>query len=204
MKYQVNKILNDDLCIDIISKFHKKTRPASVGKGKADSVNTEIRTSSALLLSQDEINSISEPLLVATEHIDEPSDEFQLDVQFAEYSVGEFYTWHTDIWTDDYFDQQTTTILLNEDFEGGEFQIYIGDENEEWVREQQDNLDEDYIETYNLKIGESINIPAHNQTHRVKPVTQGIRYSLTIWTYINTQLRDILHTHEAAAASLRS
>jgi Rps23 Pro-64 3,4-dihydroxylase Tpa1-like proline 4-hydroxylase len=158
MRYKVTKILNDEKCHNIILKHHKEIKPALIGK---EEYNLKIRRSSIKLLSEDEKNLI----------IDNPkrADVYheQVSVQFAKYNVGDFYEWHNDSWNTG-FEELTTIILLNKDFKGGEFQTKIN---------------EDQIETYKLKIGESIQFPSE-VFHRVKPITKGIRYSITIWNAI--------------------
>jgi PKHD-type hydroxylase len=59
------------------------------------------------------------------------------------------------------------TILLNDDFEGGEFQVNLGNEKKP--------------ETVELPKGRAIIFPSW-LIHRVKPVTKGIRRSVVVWT----------------------
>lgn len=155
MRYKVTKILNDEACSDIILRHHKEIKPAFIGQEKT--YDTKIRQSSIKLLSEDEKNLL----------INDPNRELSIDVQFAEYNIGDFYDWHDDLWNRQ-FEEITTIILLNDEFEGGEFQIKTSD-NE--------------IETCELRSGESIQFPSE-VIHRVKPITKGVRYSLTIWNSI--------------------
>jgi|7_EtaG_2_1085326.scaffolds.fasta_scaffold54771_1 PKHD-type hydroxylase len=155
MGYKITKILNDEKCHNIILKHDKELKPALVGEEEGK-YNSKIRQSSIKLLSDDEKNLI----------IDDLKEELN-DVQFAKYNVGDFYNWHNDLWNKG-FEEITTVILLNDEFEGGEFQIKTSDNQ---------------IETYKLKIGESIQFPAE-VIHRVKPVTEGTRYSVAIWNSI--------------------
>ena len=88
------------------------------------------------------------------------------NVQFAEYGPEQHYAWHTDTFTlsgkpDDR--KLTVVCLLNDDFEGGEFQV---------------RLYSDY--TAPLQKGTIIAFPSILE-HRVVPVTSGIRYSATVW-----------------------
>ena len=62
---------------------------------------------------------------------------------------------------EDYNQIKTIVILLNEDFEGGEFEVKD-------------------TKPLNLKTGDCVMIPSL-VSHRVKPITSGIRYSLTMW-----------------------
>jgi PKHD-type hydroxylase len=58
------------------------------------------------------------------------------------------------------------TLLLNDDFEGGEFQINLGKEEE--------------AQTIDIPKGRLIMFPSYI-LHRVKPITKGIRKSLVVW-----------------------
>ncbi len=155
MRYKVTKILNDVACSNIILKHYKEIKPAFIGHEKI--YNTKIRQSSIKLLSEDEKNLL----------VNDPNRELSIEVQFAEYNIGGFYDWHDDLWNGG-FEEITTVILLNDEFEGGEFQIKTSDNQ---------------IETCVMRIGESIQFPSE-VIHRVKPVTKGVRYSLAIWNSI--------------------
>ena len=78
------------------------------------------------------------------------------NIQFAKYTKGDHFDWH-----EDYNQINTIVILLNDDFEGGEFEVKD-------------------TEPLNLKTGDCVMIPSL-VSHRVKPITSGIRYSLTMW-----------------------
>lgn len=87
-------------------------------------------------------------------------------VQFAEYSPGHHYTWHTDTFTlcGKPEDRKITVVcLLNDGFEGGDFEVRLyGDYNAQ------------------LKKGAMIAFPAILE-HRVTPIITGTRYSATMW-----------------------
>ena len=155
MRYKVTKILNDEACSNIILKHHKEIKPGFIGQEKI--YDTKIRQSSIKLLSEDEKNLL----------VNDPNRELSIEVQFAEYNIGGFYDWHDDLWNRG-FEEITTVILLNDEFEGGEFQIKTSDNQ---------------IETCVMRIGESIQFPSE-VIHRVKPITKGVRYSLSIWNSI--------------------
>lgn len=53
------------------------------------------------------------------------------------------------------------TLLLNDDFEGGEFELFD-------------------VEPFKLERGDLVLFPSYH-VHRVKPVTKGVRWSLVIW-----------------------
>lgn len=83
--------------------------------------------------------------------------------QFSEYAKGHFYTWHTDYnTTDSKFKRlKTGIVLLNNEFEGGEFEL-------------------EHYGICDLGIGDCLWFDARLM-HQVKPITDGIRYSLVIW-----------------------
>ena len=90
-------------------------------------------------------------------------------IQFAEYTGGDHYTWHTDVGKDGdgVCRKLSTAILLSDpnDFEGGDFEIFDGDKVEKPFSGQG-----------------SIVVMDSRDWHRVTPVTNGIRYSLVMWT----------------------
>jgi PKHD-type hydroxylase len=73
-------------------------------------------------------------------------------------------------------------VILNDDFEGGEFQIVKYDH----LKLEMENEWKDYpspeskIATVESSKGSVIVFPS-DVYHRVKPVTKGIRYSLVAW-----------------------
>ena len=88
------------------------------------------------------------------------------NIQFAEYGPEQHYAWHTDTFalSGTPTDRKITVVcLLNDEFEGGEFQV---------------RLYNDY--TAPLEKGTMIAFPSILE-HRVIPVTSGIRYSATMW-----------------------
>lgn len=88
------------------------------------------------------------------------------NVQFAEYGPEQHYAWHTDTFTlaGTPTERKITVVcLLNDDFEGGQFQV---------------RLYNDY--TAPLEKGTIIAFPSILE-HRVIPVTSGVRYSATMW-----------------------
>ena len=82
------------------------------------------------------------------------------------------YNWHMDMCLNhmppDMYDTRklSMTLQLNDDFEGGEFQINNGDEAGAIAPE--------------MKKGRALLFPSF-MCHRVKPVTKGIRRSIVVW-----------------------
>ena len=88
------------------------------------------------------------------------------NVQLAKYGVNQHYKWHTDTFAlaGKPLDRKITAIvLLNDEFEGGEFQI---------------RLYQDY--TPELKKGSILVFPSILE-HQVLPVIKGVRYSAVLW-----------------------
>ena len=94
--------------------------------------------------------------------------------QYTTYDKDGRYDWHSDMAygineRDNSIQPRklSLSLLLNDDFEGGEFQINTGKELEPT--------------TVNLKKGQIVLFPSF-MIHRVKPITQGTRKSLVVWT----------------------
>ena len=90
--------------------------------------------------------------------------------QYTTYDKDGKYGWHMDTRLDKGNDQQTRklsmTLLLNDDFEGGDFMINEGSEQKPTKVE--------------MKKGRAIFFPSF-MIHQVTPVTSGIRKSLVVW-----------------------
>ncbi len=103
--------------------------------------------------------------------------DFHLDniepLQYAEYSINDQFDWHVDQKNLPYSDNRirkiSFSILLNDDFEGGEFDLEVGNPNEK-IR----------YETINLKKYQALFFQS-DWFHRVQPITKGVRKSLVGW-----------------------
>mgnify|MGYP001201785972 CR=1 FL=1 len=86
------------------------------------------------------------------------------DCQFSKYTKNNYFNWHQDFGR-----SYTIVILLNDEFEGGNFEMLNmfshGDLG---------------IHDTKLKVGDCIMLPASIH-HRVSPIKEGVRYSLTMW-----------------------
>jgi len=121
-------------------------------------------------------------------------------MQIARYKKGMFYDWHPDGKGDhfsvyksivnpmlhDCVRKLSMSVILNDDYEGGEFQVAKYDHwgtsrgvttGNSWKDREAPGNRTDTVED---KTGSVIVFPA-DIWHRVKPVTKGIRYSLTSW-----------------------
>ena len=101
-------------------------------------------------------------------HFDVPIVE---PLQFTEYKVDQRYDWHVDQFMgyEETIRKISFSILLNDDFEGGEFEIEAGSP-----------ASPERVHTIELKKGDGLFFPSYTW-HRVKPVTKGIRHSLVGW-----------------------
>ncbi len=108
------------------------------------------------------------------------------NMQLGRYRKGGFYSWHKDGSSDSlaaYFElwdepkneflngkvrKISMSLILNDDFEGGEFEFCCYDRGE------------CKITPIELKRGDMMFFPS-GMEHRVTPVTKGVRYSLVSW-----------------------
>ena len=94
-------------------------------------------------------------------------------LQYSEYGVGDEYGWHRDIHDNPYPNglvrKVSFSIILNDDFKGGEFDI-----------ETKNPADKKRYDTFDNKKHNTIIFPSH-MWHRVRPVKSGIRKSIVGW-----------------------
>ena len=107
--------------------------------------------------------------------------DYAEQAQFTEYGINQHYDWHCDAWAEPYKNHKyeayegkirKLSLSLNlthpEEYEGGDFQF-------RYRKNKKTKID-------NLKLskGSVIIFPSFME-HRVKPVTDGTRYSLVVW-----------------------
>ncbi len=108
----------------------------------------------------------------------------------SSYDVGGHFVWHSDKDTD--YDLYTVTIQLNNNYEGGEFELGIDHTGRKSVVQQEIHdiwSDLDKIKTFEAlekKVG-TMMIYDSGQWHRVTPVTKGTRYCALAWFYGNNR-----------------
>jgi len=98
-------------------------------------------------------------------------------LQYTIYNEGDFYNWHVDQLTpyeNNTIRKLSFTLCLNDDYEGGDFEIC----NPHPIPEYSTTT------TFKLQKGDMIVFPSHIW-HRVKPVTKGVRKSLVGWVVGN-------------------
>ena len=94
-------------------------------------------------------------------------------LQYSEYGVGGEYGWHRDIHDKPYPNglvrKVSFSTILNDDFEGGEFDI-----------ETRNPADKKRYDTFDNKKQNTIIFPSH-MWHRVRPIKSGVRKSIVGW-----------------------
>jgi len=94
-------------------------------------------------------------------------------LQYSEYGVGGEYGWHRDVHEKPYpnglIRKVSFSTILNDDFEGGEFDI-----------ETKNPADKKRYDTFDNKKHNTIIFPSH-MWHRVRPVKSGVRKSIVGW-----------------------
>lgn len=101
--------------------------------------------------------------------------QFLESIQYTKYDKDDFYDWHIDtIKTDESTTRKlSVSFLLNENFEGGEFQL-------ETELPSPDGIEKIRYETIPMRRGSFVLFHS-GLPHRVTPVTSGVRKSLVAW-----------------------
>ena len=109
--------------------------------------------------------------------------KFVEDIQISRYKVGGFFNWHRDgradclstynnpdnKFMDGHARKLSMTVLLNDNYEGGEFQFSTCSNGEH------------KIDTPDFNAAGSVIVFPSFLEHRVAPITKGTRYSLVAW-----------------------
>ena len=96
-------------------------------------------------------------------------------LQLSKYTVGEKYSWHIDYDHREQARKLTFNVVLNDDYEGGDFQFSWGSPSAPYRKR--------VIKEWAMRVPGRIVIFPSYYYHRVTPVTKGVRYSLTGWAY---------------------
>jgi|SRR5210317_564123 PKHD-type hydroxylase len=95
--------------------------------------------------------------------------------QYTVYKESDFYDWHVDVhnklYSNGLIRKLSFTLLLNDEYEGGEFEICIPNPKQKQNK---------YIKLNNNQIGTMIIFPSF-VWHKVNPIIRGIRKSLVGW-----------------------
>jgi len=143
---------DEERCFDIITQHVKDVVPSRLAMSVFD---PEYRNSSSVFLYDDELK---EEFKKITK---KEYKNYELGIQFAEYNAGQFYKWH-----DDHNRVQSHSMILNDEFKGGDFVIR--------------NDEEGWKKTFKLGTGDVISFDS-SLLHKVAKVTKGVRYALVCW-----------------------
>ena len=125
------------------------------------------------------------------------NEHFEFDLlkcepfQYSIYNEGDYYDWHTDqrgsVYDDGLIRKLSFTLFLNEDYDGGDFEIAQLSAEKELPKIDVENVsaslllnDEGFITQPQPSAGTMIVFPSY-LWHRVKPVIKGPRKSLVGW-----------------------
>ena len=170
--YIIHNLFNEKELINLKNYF--KTLKLEKGKDKSDK---QLRKSNVSFFSRDEQNYwIFDKINSFIEFINDSYYGMKLNgystIQYTTYDVGDKYEYHMDTFLgiknlQDLAELGTRklsmSILLNDDFEGGDFEFFTGETN-----------------TVAMTPGQVIVFPSF-LVHRVKEITKGQRKSIVIW-----------------------
>ena len=142
-----------------------------------DEINTDFRKSKNGWINYDEwVSGIIYNMMMSSnkDYFHYNVEHFDAPIQSTIYDVGDFYDWHSDCTEPkDHFGgiykterKISTSLLLNDDYEGGEIELMFGKFNQ----------------VLKPEAGTAIMFPSW-MPHRVLPVTKGKRISLVAWMY---------------------
>ena len=96
------------------------------------------------------------------------------NIQYGEYNEEQYYGWHIDqhkrVYGDGRVRKCSFSVFLNDDYEGGEFDLEVGGPNMENRLQTFENLSENQMIFFQSEFW-----------HQVRPVTKGVRKSLVGW-----------------------
>jgi len=135
----------EEECFETILRYYLSLETSKV---KHNKINKTIRNSKTFLF--------ADPILC------EKFGHERMQFQLTEYVKDCFYSWHVDYYeTGRYVRRKSYTVLLNDDFTGGEMEF-------------------DSSGILNMSIGDSVSFSPHIR-HQIRPITSGVRYSLVAW-----------------------
>ena len=171
--YMIPSQIPKNTCDEIIKEYRNDSTDAIVGN-EDPGQNTKIRQSKVNWINNDNwiAGMMSHFALCANKnHFGFDIDGYRNQIQFTQYSPGDFYTWHVDSDTDlliENFTRKLSIVMClssKDDYEGGEFEIFYPTQPK-----------------YSLKLdrGDVIIFPSIIP-HRVKKMKSGERFSLVGW-----------------------
>jgi PKHD-type hydroxylase len=181
---EVRKLIPTSICQRIIRVFDNNYFDAQVSNANKSSTNKSIRncqtthlhgrkhTFGELIL----YNYLNRKLFEVIEAYNRKHEDFHVSklsqLDLLKYEANEHpagYKWHTDFGTSSTQRALSISIALNNEYEGGEFNIKLnGSEN---------NL-------FEQNVGDALVFPSSFMfPHQVNKVTKGTRYALIAWVY---------------------
>jgi len=184
--YTFQKGFDKETCKKIINLGENEFEPGEVGERAYidPGLDRDVRVSDVKWL--EDSRWIIDLITPYIEHANTKA-EWKFDIkgisrlQLTRYKEGGFYDWHRDSFGDHtaaeqygndpnkYVRKLSVTVLLNDNYEGGEFQFCSYSKTEHAISTPEFN-----------KVGSIIVFPSFTH-HRVAPVTKGTRYSLVGW-----------------------
>ena len=172
-----DKIVPNSLCDLIISEYANTNEwGQTLTKG---GIRTDIRSATTILLSTDQVinlnfetrkqldndlfNCASKAIQLYNQKFDKAHIERDSGYELLRYKENQFYTQHTDSYTENPR-AVSCSFALNDDFEGGEWGFF------------------DRKKVLNVPKGSAIMFPSNFMyPHEIMPVTKGVRYSVITW-----------------------
>lgn len=170
--YLENALSEDAL--KIVNSYVQQHGLESAGAVSIGNDDTIRKTNIRWINTTDETKEFYNEIRNLVELVNRDKYNFQINkiepIQYSEYEDGGHYTWHTDsqLRGDDNNTRKISfSILLNDDFEGGDLQLYkFGDQPDTMI----------------MKPNSVVFFPSF-MLHRVTPVTKGVRKALVGWVH---------------------
>ena len=168
------KLINDTLNLIDTNKMQRgATEPE---KKNPDLIKSTARNANVQFINDKKI--MSRWLAVANTINEDIDWNLELDaienIQYGEYNEEQYYDWHLDqhktVYGDGRVRKCSFSVFLNDDYEGGEFDLELGGPNVK-----------DRLQTFSKLPKNQMIFFQSEFWHRVRPVTKGVRKSLVGW-----------------------
>lgn len=159
----ITKVMGEDVCKDFLEEIEQKkikvdakTKSGKKGIRQVDAWRIPLKSN---------IGDMFNHITLDLNHTFNYRLSCIQDIQYLEYKVGDYYDWHSDVSEGvSSLRKISMSYVLNDDFEGGELEIFHGGEN--------------YV--LDAKIEQLVAFTSF-MNHRVRKVTKGIRKALVVW-----------------------
>tara|TARA_B100000085_G_C18559037_1_gene518802 strand:- start:614 stop:1174 length:561 start_codon:yes stop_codon:yes gene_type:complete len=174
LKEWIKVKIPDDSLNEILKYVNGNDHKWNTGGLMVDGSKKEIRDCNVSVVKDEQINNyIFGNLIKANNSYWKFDLKSMIPTQFITYKTDQHYDWHDDwhVHEGDAARKLSMTLVLNDEYEGGEFQFKrVSYENDEGVE----------IKTLKLEKGDILIFPSI-MTHRVLPVTSGVRKVFVAW-----------------------